>query len=127
MRLVAFSSATLMAFIGSAMAVSCRDTPLNTICVDTTRTAIVIELRDSVTPAPIPVGTTLVVQDGAFIDSTIATLGAGIIDWPNQRPGTYSLTLRHPGYRTWLRSGVVLVPERCGVQQVRLIARLQPL
>jgi hypothetical protein len=127
-RLTLLLCATISILAVAGLASSCHPEKVNIVCVDTSRIAIVLEVRDSVSGAGAAVGTSLVVRDGVFVDSTVtAAYSATHMAWLPQRPGIYTVTLRHTGYREWIKPGVALLSERCGVQQVQLFARLQPL
>ena len=58
-----------------------------------------------------------------FADSTghVASLyGVG------ERPGTYTVTLEKPGYKTWTQTGVRITSDVCHVRTVTLHAHLIP-
>jgi len=109
---------------------ACEDTT-GLACTSEARASIIVWVRDSVSGAPIAAGATLVLQDGAFADS-ITAADHFPNDWALQtmnsweRPGTYSVTVRRPGYADWSASNVVVSDGRCHVQTVVLTARLQP-
>lgn len=89
-----------------------------------------VEVRSATTGAALALGSTGVVQDGAYTDSlrafalhgdTLVSLGAA----PN-RPGTYDVTIEHPGYVAWQEAAVQVAANACGVgQPVHLVARLE--
>jgi hypothetical protein len=93
--------------------------------------AVQVEVRSATSGAALASGSTGVVRDGAYVDSlrpfashgdTLMSLGAA----PN-RPGTYDVTVEHPGYASWHESAVEVAANACGVgQPVRLEARLEP-
>lgn len=45
---------------------------------------------------------------------------------PFGRAGTYTVVVRHAGYREWRRDGIGVSHGRCGVETVPLRAELQP-
>ena len=108
--------------------VGCRFTDCPLGIVD----AVQVEVRDSVTSAPVAEGAYGSVQDGAFVDSlrprsfdstgTLVGLGAA----PG-RAGTYVVLVRRLGYQDWRATGVVARSGDCGVLAAFLPARLQPL
>lgn len=93
--------------------------------------AVRVEVRSATSGAALASGSTGVVQDGTYADSlrpfashgdTLVSLGAA----PN-RPGTYDVTVEHPGYVAWHEADVEVAANACGVgQPVELVARLQP-
>jgi hypothetical protein len=102
------------------------------ICVDSGfEAAIVVQVRDAVTGAPLAAGARGAIRDGGYVDSLrpptpdasgrLLTLtgGAG-------RAGTYEVTLVYPGYQMWQQTGVVVSTNSCGVAGQLLHADLQP-
>ena len=64
---------------------------------------------------------TLIVQDGAYADTTPLLMGAA-----PDRPGTYAVVVRLPGYREWRRSRVHVRRRPCTVHTTFVRAVLQP-
>ncbi|MBA3853063.1 MAG: hypothetical protein C0503_01535 [Gemmatimonas sp.] len=106
-----------------------------TVCTLGASAAIRVFVRDAASDALIPPdgGTTLILRDGAFVDSTTWPRAGG--PWPEgvpltsygaiERPGTYDVTVRHPGYAEWNTTGIRVREGECGVRTVTLTARLQ--
>jgi hypothetical protein len=104
------------------------------ICVDSSGTtaAVVVQVRDAVTGAPLAAGSRGSIRDGDYIDSLrppsadasgrLLTLIAG-----QGRPGTYTVTVIHPGYQTWQQTSVLVVVGNCGLASQVLHANLEPL
>ena len=91
--------------------------------------AVEVEVRDSVSDVLLTPGSRGAVRDGEYVDSlrpwryqgdTVVTLG-GAFD----RPGTYDVTVAHPGYETWRYHDVQIANGSCGAGTTRLTARLQ--
>lgn len=61
-------------------------------------------------------------RDGDYVDTTSLTRGAAY-----ERPGTYDVVLRVPGYQEWTRNGVQAPQRLCAVRQARLWAKLERL
>jgi hypothetical protein len=77
------------------------------------------------TEGPLAAGARGSVRDGTFLDSlrpftSVSLQGAG------ERPGTYTVTIVHPGYADWLLADVRVHRDVCHVVTVNLQARLQP-
>jgi hypothetical protein len=102
------------------------------ICVDSGfEAAIVVQVQDAVTGAPLAAGARGAIRDGRYVDSLrpprpdapggLLTLtgGAG-------RAGTYDVTVVYPGYQVWQQRGVVVSTNGCGVAGRLLHADLQP-
>jgi hypothetical protein len=64
---------------------------------------------------------TLIVQDGAYADTTPLLMGAA-----PDRPGTYTIVVRLSGYREWRRSRVHVPRWPCTVHTTFVRAVLQP-
>lgn len=116
------------------LATACGDSVSGPACTDIARASVAVTVEDSITGAPIASGATLVVRDGAFVDSVSFPAGQLNADsWalatPNsyERPGTYDVTVRRAGYLQWEREDVTVRRATCGVATVVLRARLQPL
>ncbi len=107
-----------------------------TVCTLGASAAIHVFVRDAVTGAPIPPdGTTLILRDGAFVDSTTWPQPWGT--WPEgvplytsqafERPGTYDVTVRQAAYVQWDTTRIRVREGECGVRTVTLTARLRSL
>lgn len=95
--------------------------------------AIVVEIRDAATGAAVANGARGAVHDGTYVDSltpyeSIGLDPSGLFSRraADERPGTYSVEVNHPGYRTWTATGVRASAGTCGVQTRRISASLQP-
>ena len=83
-------------------------------------------------PASTVLGASIVAREGAYADSTYAdpATHSPIINffWMAEgRPGTYTVTVRHPDHQTWTQSDVVVKQGTCGGETVSLTAQLQKL
>jgi hypothetical protein len=111
----------------SAAAIACHDVP--TVCSAELRYGMAVHVRDSASGAGLANGATVVVRDLNFVDSLAATFPASA-DGPflsaGERAGTYTVTVRHSGYQTWTRSGIIVTAAECHVNPINVIARLQP-
>ncbi len=121
-----FLRAALAAAALALAAGACKsDTP--TFCTESAPPAVTVTALDSVTGAMINAGTSLIIRDGAFVDSVVGapgplqTIAAGV-----ERPGRYQVTVRRPGYAVWRRENVRVTADRCHVRTVHFDARLQP-
>ena len=93
--------------------------------------AVSVYVKDAGTGASIASGSTLVLRDGTFADSTTVPashpeLDAVPIATPGtyERVGTYEVTVRKPGYASMSWSGVVVTKDECHVRPVVLTAQL---
>ncbi|HEX6369754.1 MAG TPA: hypothetical protein VF006_12615 [Longimicrobium sp.] len=66
------------------------------------------------------------VREGAWVDTLRETWGPPAMA-AGERPGTYALEVRAPGYATWETAGVVAPDLGCHVGTKKLHARLSPL
>jgi hypothetical protein len=115
------------------VALGCGESVTGPVCNLVARASVAVTVEDSITGAPIAAGATLIVRDGAFVDSVSFPAGQLNADtWalatPNsyERAGTYDVTVRRDGYLQWEREDVEVRRARCGVSTVVLRARLQP-
>ena len=100
------------------------------ICTTSVEPAVVMEIRDAVDASPLAEGAQGAVRDGAFTDSLrpYGSTGQGILvsrAAADERAGTYAITIEHPGYPTWARSGVTVTEDACHVETVQLVAQLE--
>jgi hypothetical protein len=102
------------------------------ICVDSgSEAAIVVQISDAITGAPLGAGARGVITDGGYVDSLrpqspdasgrAPALVAGV-----GRPGTYDVTVFHSGYRSWQATNVVVGTNSCGLAGRILHANLEP-
>ena len=101
----------------------------DTVCTLEARAGVNVVVTDSATGAPVASGFTMVVQDGAYRDSTTvppnASPGANSAGSAWEREGVYSVSVSADGYKTWNRAGVRVEGDKCHVKAVLLAARLQ--
>lgn len=101
------------------------------VCAPTLGEAVSLVAVDRRTGTPLPAaGSRGAVTEGSYIDSLRPALlegAAGInLYGGGDRAGVYVVTLEHPGYVSWERTGVVVTRGRCGVSTVALRAELEP-
>lgn len=110
------------------MAVALAGCQEPTTCASVPQYAVTVEIRDSVSGLPAAYGTTVVLRDGAFVDSVNFTQGdstrAAVVSLGGSRPGRYSLAVTKPGYGRWERQSIVVLSTRCGVASVFVEVRL---
>jgi hypothetical protein len=104
------------------------------ICVNSSsgESAIIVQIRDAVTGTPLAAGARGAIRDGEYVDSLRppspdASGRALALSAGEGRPGTYTVTVVHPGYQTWQQSSVVVVIGNCGLASQVLHADLEPL
>lgn len=123
----------LLACVSSFALVACEDA-VNMNCTSIAILPVTVYVRDAVTEAGIASGATLVLASAGYLDS--ATYEEGfphVNDMPlgvfssEERPGTYSATVRRAGYASWDTVGVLVTADQCHVRPKVLTARLQPL
>jgi hypothetical protein len=99
------------------------------VCTMEARAGITVDPVDSATGAPLSGPTVLIVSEGAFADTVRANIGTPpaptSISAAYERPGTYNIVVRHPGYRDFGQTSVVVTKDVCHVQPVRITARLE--
>lgn len=117
-----------------AVAWSCRDVD-GVVCAQNVEEAIRVEVRDSLTNAPVAHRALGWIRDGHYVDSLRITWWTGTgpdslravgMSAGPERPGTYDVFLRRSGYLDWQVLGVGVSAGLCGVEPVKLLARLMP-
>src|SRR6185436_13190337 len=99
-------------------------------CIDDSRLpAIDLEIRDSVTSAPIAENAVATVLDGAFGDSLSLCRQASGGAWlsrcgADERAGTYDILVLHPTHQFWSAHGVQVTRGACHVNTVTLQVRM---
>ena len=97
-------------------------------CTLEARPAVTVQPVDRRTGQPVDGGTVLIVRDGLYADTAAVAMGAPpapiSLSAAYERPGTYTVIVRHPEYREWQHTAVV-TKDVCHVQTVRLVAELQ--
>jgi hypothetical protein len=115
--------------------VACGISPEGVACTASVEPAVVVEIRDARTGAPLAGSAGGVVRDGMFVDSlrpyesTGAGPGsAGLYSrrGADERPGTYAVEVRATGYTVWTVSGVRASRGVCHVRTQRIRASLAP-
>jgi len=101
-------------------------------CTTHIQPGIIVTIMDSITAEPRAAQAQGVAQEGSFTDSLrpygydgqpLVMVSRHAAD---ERPGTYTVTLRTPGYRDWQASGLRVSSGECHVQTSSTVARLQP-
>jgi hypothetical protein len=119
-------------FLGAAAAQGCRN-PTELVCTDEFRYGLQIIVVDSTTLSP-PASATLLARSGTFTDSLgpqtpflVNNRGVRVLMlWTaGERAGTYDVTVKSPGYRDWVRSGIIVTANDCHVNETSITAKLQ--
>jgi hypothetical protein len=118
--------------LGAAAAQGCRN-PTALVCTDEFRYGLQITVVDSTTLSP-PSSATLLARSGTFTDSLgpqapflVNNHGVRVLMlWTaGERVGTYDVTVKSPGYRDWVRSGITVTANECHVNEISITAKLQ--
>lgn len=97
------------------------------VCTTEARSGLAVTVRDSTSGSPVTSGAEVVAREGAYADTARASLiSSGVYSLAIERAGTYEVTVDHPAYRQWRRTGVVVTRDECHVVTVSLLARMQP-
>jgi hypothetical protein len=130
MKTIAFR---FLPFGAGALLAGCGPITGNYACTADYRYGLNVTVVDSVTSEP-PASALLIAQSWAGRDSvgpyTPQPLGLNgapvlLLYAAGERPGTYDLAVRAPGYRAWTRSDVKVTADECHVRGIALTARLQ--
>ncbi len=110
--------------VGVTIAACGRD--LVVVCAGVGLPAVAVTVLDGQTGAGVAAGASLVLHSAACADSIVGVTDnqvlAGCVDYA----GTYDVTVRKPGFRTWTQSNVV-VRDTCSLETRRFIVRLDRL
>ena len=101
-------------------------------CSNELRPAIEVDVFDARTGIPAAAGATVLLS-GSARDSVTAPTSSGALViakvWYEDRvkAGSYSVTVRKPGYSDWTQSNIQVQSDQCHVRTIeRLAARLEP-
>ena len=107
-------------------------TPSGDTCSTELRPAIEVDVFDANTGSPAAAGATVLLR-GSAEDSVTAPAGSGALViakvWYEDRvkAGSYTVTVRKPGYADWTKSNIQVQADQCHVTTFdRLDAQLQP-
>ena len=114
-------------FVTAAIAVATGcDLPFGTGCDDILMPGLRMDVVDSVGGAGVApaAGARVIARAGAYADTV--PLQSSRVALAYERAGTFTVTVEHPGYLPWSRSGVRVRENECHVVPTELTARLQP-
>lgn len=95
-------------------------------CTDIFVYGLWVEVRDAVSGQPAATGARLTVREGEYLEVVDTPWNGPSFAAAGERAGTYALTVEHPSYETWTRSGVVVTADECHVTPVDVRAELTP-
>lgn len=89
-----------------------------------------VTVQDSVTGGPSASGAQLIARDAAYADTSSYPPNRPDLDnlplvAAGEREGTYTVTVRKPGFVDWERRDVVVTADECHVRPVALTALLK--
>jgi hypothetical protein len=118
-------STRLSAVAALALLAGC-DLPFVTACTAEARPAIVVEIVDAQTGVVLEglEGLRVIAREGAYADT--ARFPGSLTGLAYERAGTYTVTVEHPDYLPWSRSGVRVREDGCNhVRTESITARFQ--
>jgi hypothetical protein len=107
--------------------------PSNANCPAVAEPAVEVEVSDATTGRYVAAEAEAVITDGSYRD----TLRRGVITQVEptlivktlvggfERPGTYDVSIEHPNYQSWTRSGVEVPSGKCGPDTQQVEASLR--
>jgi hypothetical protein len=98
-------------------------------CAGVAVPGLAIDVKEAASGLLLRRDVTIVVATNGFQESVTLTPGSPTGPWSGafERSGTYTVTVRRPGYREWVRSNVVVErADRCHVQTTSVTAELEP-
>ena len=100
------------------------------VCTMEARPGITVEPRDRVTGEIVSGPIVLIMKSGTYADTVRASTGAlpapTNVSGAYERPGTYTVIVRHTGYHDFVKSGIIVTKDECHVIPVRITAKLEP-
>jgi len=97
-------------------------------CAASLSPAVIVTPEDSRTHANLVMGARGLVRSGTYSDSLRRVDAVDSVLWGGARVGTYEVTVEHPGYQPWTRSGVqVTQTTACGAPVSVRVTALLPL
>jgi hypothetical protein len=99
------------------------------VCTDIAIPGLAIDVKEAESGLLLRRDVTIIVATNGFQESVTLTAGSPTAPWSGayERPGTYTITVRRPGYRDWVRAGVIVEREdRCHVRTTFVTAELEP-
>ena len=112
--------------------VGCVNDPVAIACTEEARASVMVTVLDSLSGTGLAPGTTVVLQDGEYRDSSVSGSGYPLpgdsIVYSTttfERAGTYTVRVRRPGYALWERQGVQVTMGECHVVTALVRARLK--
>ena len=101
------------------------------LCTAHIAPGITVTIIDSVSGDPRAAEAVAVAHEGTFADTLGPAGFQGNVmvsrQGAHERPGTYEVVVRAPGYADWVRRNVFVRPGECHVKAAQLEARLQAL
>lgn len=104
------------------LVVSCADS----ICAGVGLPAVAVTIFDAQTGARAAAGASLILRSPACIDTVVGVADDQVLAGCTDYEGTYTVTVRKPGYRDWTQS-TVEVRDTCSLETRRFDVRLERL
>lgn len=101
------------------------------LCTENLVAGVTVEVRDAMTAAPAACAATGEVREGDYVDplgdfGSCATYPElAYLSGAYERAGTYRVSISKPGYKEWVRDGVVVTADACHVRTAFLSANLE--
>lgn len=126
------SAVTLLPLVLAGALAGCESSSTGTIaCPTVALPALVLRVLDRTTGAPVVAGTSATAIDGAWSEAFRGPLPELVTDTTAfpfaaayERPGTYQIEVRAPGYPVFTIRNVTVTRGRCNVNTVQVTARL---
>lgn len=112
---------------------ACGILPEFATCTTSIEPALIVEIRDAASDAPLAFAARGVVRDGSYVDSLRPYESTGPAPTQvlfsrraaEERAGTYSVEVLLEGYARWTQTGLRVERGTCHVETRRIVARLQ--
>jgi hypothetical protein len=114
----------------AAITASCGLASEPYLCTASVEPAVIVEIRDARSGAPLAAEARGVVRDGAYVDSLRPAESSGVALYSrraaDERAGTYAIEVQRIGYQTWTASGISVGRGDCHVETRRVTASVVP-
>jgi hypothetical protein len=107
---------------------ACREIAEPGVCPAILAPSARVTVLDSISGANITPGASAILRNATVADSVMAPEGSPVtvMGVGEGRVGTFTLTVRKPGYQAWIKRNLKVENGRCGAQTVDVTARLKP-
>lgn len=120
------AGATCLAVLAAAACSGSSATSPKVACAANIVYGISLIVRNAADGTPVTDSATVRITDGSYVETYSTPGPTGIIQAASERPGTYAISVRKTNFVPYAVSGIVVTSGTCHVNNVQVIAALQP-